>query len=147
VLDAFAQVTLLVVLAALAFVDLDELSAGVTPEFTTGEQYLFQGLAIAISALYTIPAIARWGQTPGRFAVGVRVVRIADGRVPDLGQSAIRFLVPSVAVLVPFVGPVLALVVLGRAALRPDRRGWHDHAAGTIVLRSRARPPEFEPGG
>jgi len=136
IIDGFALFAILIV-AVLPFVDLRSVEAGETPEFATGDQLAIQAIAMVLWALYTIPSVTRWGQTMGRFLVGIRVARIDDGGSPDLGQAAIRFLLPNTLALVPAVGPVLFFAVLIRAAFNPERRGWHDLAAGTVVLRQR----------
>ncbi len=93
------------------------------------------GLLVAFGAVYTIVPTAVWGQTPGKLAVGSRVVVEADGSVPGWRRSAVRWFVSEGVGQVPFVGIWISLVVIGSLLFDPRRRGMHDKAAGTIVLR------------
>jgi uncharacterized RDD family membrane protein YckC len=71
------------------------------------------------------------GQTLGKMVAGVRV--LADDRdgAPDVGRAAVRTLV-----WLPLALP--AGLGLLSAAVRGDRRGWHDRFAGTRVVSTRA---------
>jgi uncharacterized RDD family membrane protein YckC len=81
-------------------------------------------------------AVAFWrifGQTPGKWLMGLKVVRVGGGPV-SLGRAALRF-IGYLLSAVPFYAGFLW--VLG-----PDRRGWHDRIAGTEVVYVRGRPVE-----
>jgi uncharacterized RDD family membrane protein YckC len=91
--------------------------------------------------LYRVVALARYGRTFGKWLVGASVVRVDDpSRRPSYRQSWTRFLVPQASGWIPLPGtgllPYLALIV------HPRRRGIHDKAAGTIVVRAE-RPHLF----
>jgi uncharacterized RDD family membrane protein YckC len=95
--------------------------------------------------LYRVVALARYGRTVGKWLVGAAVVRVDDpSRRPSYRQSWARFLVPQASGWIPLPGtgllPYLAL------CLHPRRRGIHDKAAGTIVVRAR-RPHVFRAAG
>lgn len=80
------------------------------------------------------------GATPGKLALGLRVVGPGGGR-PTLAQ-ALRREAFTVVGAVPFVGPLLALgawIWIGRAiAASASRQGPHDaFAGGTRVVRIR----------
>jgi uncharacterized RDD family membrane protein YckC len=96
--------------------------------------------ALAVSALYEILLIAFSGQTVGKRLLRIQVVDVATGRPPRLGSATIRYLVPTVPAAVPIAGAALIgpLVYLS-AAWSPTRQGWHDRAAGTVVVRTAAR--------
>lgn len=97
-----------------------------------------QVLPAAVFALYEIVLIHTRGQTLGKRIVGVKVVRVTDGSPPDWTASVVRYLLPVVPVLipVPFVNVALSLVIYLAAVVHPLRRGWHDRAAGTIVIKA-----------
>lgn len=75
-------------------------------------------VVLAVEYLLLLPL---GGQTVGMFATGTRVVATRGGRI-GLGWSALRTLL--LFMLVP-------AVVLDR-----DRRGLHDRASGTVVVRT-----------
>jgi uncharacterized RDD family membrane protein YckC len=99
-------------------------------------------LAMALSALLYEVVLTSWrGQTVGKHVVGVIVVA-GDDTPPNLGRSGLRYLVKSLLpvgwlgqlVGFPALGPLYCIALLASIAVNPYRRGWHDRAAGTIVL-------------
>jgi len=82
---------------------------------------------------YEVPLIALWGQTVGKRVIGIRVIG-PDGRPPGWGRSLRRWLLPFALGMVPFIGGLLAMAALLRAAFVADRRGFHDLVARTVVL-------------
>ena len=96
-----------------------------------------QLVAAAISALYEIVLIRTRGQTVGKRVVGIKVVRSTDGALPDWTASVVRYVLPVVPVVIPVPGLfLLSLVIYLVAIAHPLRQGWHDRAAGTIVVRA-----------
>ena len=69
------------------------------------------------------------GATPGKIALGVKIVDAATGRPPSLGRLVLRFLGYLVSALPLYLGFLWAAV---------DRRkqGWHDKIGRTIVINS-----------
>ena len=85
-----------------------------------------------------IVATARFGRTPGKWCLGLRVVDATNPTAtPSLAKAALRWLIPQMSGAVPLPGTGLLVYM---PALR-DRwfRGLHDRAAGTIVVDSRGR--------
>ena len=104
-----------------------------------------QLVATGVSAVYEVVLTHLRGQTVGKHALNIKVVRVTDGRPPDWTASIMRYLLPLLPALVPVPGvfllsPIIYLV----AIIDPLRRGWHDRAAGTIVVKL-DRPPEAPP--
>ena len=64
--------------------------------------------------------IGLFGQTPGMALAGIRCVSIHDGGAIGLGRAFIRAVL--LALLIPAV------------IMDQSRRGWHDRAAGSIVI-------------
>lgn len=117
---------------------------------------LAAGLALwAVWALYEPVTTAWLGRTLGKMACGIEVVCVADGAKPGFGRALGRWAVPvgvgavfgvagevvavatqsgAVGLAIIFVGWVLVYVLSFRDKER--RRGWHDKAAGTIVITS-----------
>lgn len=97
-------------------------------------------LMLAIISLvplaYEIFMISKYGATLGKMAVGVRVIRLADGALPGAAGSFMRILIPTCAGLVCGCGTLLVYVspFFDRS---PARQGWHDMVAKTMVIRTR----------
>ncbi len=85
------------------------------------------GLAVGLHFIYHVVLLGGCGQTLGRMALGIAVVR-RDGGVPGYGRAALRS-----------VGNALVLVTLGLAALMAlfnrERRDMADLVSGTRVVR------------
>jgi len=69
------------------------------------------------------------GATPGKIALGVRIVDAASGGRPSLGRLALRFLFYFVSAFPFYLG-------FFWAAIDRRKQGWHDKIAGTIVINS-----------
>ncbi|MFN2606301.1 MAG: RDD family protein [Acidimicrobiales bacterium] len=99
-----------------------------------------QVLAVVVAAVYEVMLIHTRGQTVGKRVMGIQVVRVNDGRFPDWTASVMRYLLPVLPAFLPIPGAfLLSLVIYLVAVPHPLRRGWHDRAAGTIVVK--AGPP------
>jgi uncharacterized RDD family membrane protein YckC len=72
-----------------------------------------------------------FGQTPGMRLTRIACVSIVDGRPVGIPRAFLR-------------GVLLALFVPALIMDR-QRRGWHDRAAGTIVIDTRPSPPPASP--
>ena len=94
---------------------------------------------LLLAAVYEIAFVAFTGQTPGKRLLRITVVDVTTGRPPRLDGATIRYLVPSVPALLPGIGAVITLVVYLSATWSPTRQGWHDRAAGTVVVRAASR--------
>ncbi len=96
-----------------------------------------QLLSTTAAALYEVVLIRTRGQTVGKRVLHIKVVRITDGQPPDWTASIMRYLLPILPALVPLPGVwLLSPVVYLVAILSPLRQGWHDRAAGTIVVKT-----------
>ncbi len=84
---------------------------------------------------YEAGFVAWRGQTPGKIALGIRIVdAAADGPVSP-GQAARRWLVPGLALSVLGVlGVAIYAVVYSSAIWDRSQRGWHDRLSGTRVV-------------
>ena len=94
---------------------------------------IIQGL---VAAAYYIGFTVSRGQTPGKMLIGTRVVMERTARIPGLGPSALRWVVPGVFVFLPGVS-VVAMGIYGWLLFDSRRRGLHDKAAKTVVVRAR----------
>ena len=90
--------------------------------------------------LYETLLIGRVGQTCGKFLFRVRAVDWDGGGLASYRQAAIRAVVPGVFAFVAAIGGVLGylqfvpIIIYLSSLADVIYRGWHDKAAGTIVL-------------
>jgi len=68
--------------------------------------------------------------TPGKMALGVRIVDAETGGKPRNGQLVLRYLGYYVSMLPLFIGILWV-------AFDSRKQGWHDKIAGTVVVRTR----------
>lgn len=91
-------------------------------------------VANAISTLvafcYMVIFLAAKGATPGKMALGLRVVK-ADGSPMSAGTAILRVIVEWVLSCVTIGITFLAV------AFTQKKQGFHDMAAGTVVIRTR----------
>ena len=89
---------------------------------------------VALVSLLAAVALGVAGTSPGKAAMGLRVVS-ADGGTPiGIGPALLRTLVLGVAAL-PTFG--LGVVTLAQTAVTDrgrQRRGWHDHLSNSVVV-------------
>lgn len=88
-----------------------------------------------VGVLYEVLMVALKGQTLGKMATSIRVVRADNGLLPGWGKSIGRWIIPVVLILIPFVGWILYLLVYLSLTWDKVRQGWHDKAAGTLVVK------------
>ena len=93
-------------------------------------------LILVVALAYEVVLVAIRGATLGKQLVGIKVVRSADGAIPGWGPSLVRWVIPAAA---SFICGLLELVVYSSFLFDSTGRlqGWHDKAAGTLVVSSR----------
>lgn len=95
--------------------------------------FAVQALALALHIAYHVVMVGGCGQTLGKMAMGVTVVKRDDGGLPGYGRAALRCL-----------GGILSLASLGIGYLgvvfTEERRGLADWLAGTRVIDSLPEP-------
>ena len=75
--------------------------------------------------------VAWRGQTPGKRVMGARIVDAETGGPVSTKQAIIRYLGYYVSMLGLFIG-------FFWVGFDPKKQGWHDHMAGTVVVRKKA---------
>ncbi|MFC4616211.1 RDD family protein [Cellulomonas algicola] len=101
------------------------------------------GLMVLPGVLALLVGVGQWaaeaitGATIGGAALGIRTVAVRTGLPAGLLAILLRNLVVAAGVLVCFVGQVV-VVISGVWDREPAQRGWHDKAAGTLVVRAGA---------
>ena len=69
------------------------------------------------------------GATPGKLAVGLKIVDATTGGPPPLGRLVLRFFAYFVSALPLYLGFLWA-------AFDRRKQGWHDKIARTVVINS-----------
>lgn len=96
----------------------------------------FVALAAVVGLLYEVVMIAVRGQTLGKMMTSIKVVRADNGLGPGWGKSIGRWIIPTVLAFIPAVGWLLSLLVYLSLLWDSARQGWHDKAAGTLVVKA-----------
>lgn len=97
-------------------------------------------------ALYELPLVALRGETIGKIFTKTRVVCIGNGRAPGWKRAGIRWIVLYLPLLaVPIIGVLVFLLTAASPLFDPQRRGWHDKAAGTVVVPTSEAPQAGRP--
>lgn len=88
--------------------------------------------AILFALSYEIVMIARKGQTIGKRARGIKVLKEYDLSVPGFGTAFLRWVIPMAAAILP----AGAIIVFCSPFFDNSgkRQGWHDKAAKTVVI-------------
>jgi uncharacterized RDD family membrane protein YckC len=98
-------------------------------------------ICLVVAAFYADPRVVAWppvlvlivlntvliglfGQTAGMALAGLRCISIRDGGAIGLGRG--------------FVRAVLLALLIPAVIMDESRRGWHDRAAGSVVVRRRS---------
>ncbi|MCB0211915.1 MAG: RDD family protein, partial [Anaerolineae bacterium] len=101
------------------------------------EQLLYNCLNLIISATYFAGFWTATGQTPGKMATGIKVIK-TDGSPVPFGSALVRWL-----------GYLLGAIPLGLGflwiAFDSKRQGWHDKMAGTYVVSKDIAIPVGQP--
>jgi uncharacterized RDD family membrane protein YckC len=91
---------------------------------------MLQILSYVLGAVYYVYFIGKSGQTLGKKAMGVKVVKLETGVHPDYVGAFLR----------EVVGKILSSIVFGLGYLwavwDDKKQTWHDKIAGTIVVRT-----------
>lgn len=90
--------------------------------------------------MYEITAHAVWGQTIGKAALGIEVIRMDGQSPPGWSKSFGRWAVLHLPLAIPGVGFVYLVVWFIALVSHEHRRGWHDRAAGTVVVCKKPGP-------
>lgn len=86
---------------------------------------------------YDVVMVAARGQTLGKMALGIKVVNVGDGSIPDFGPALVRGGILLVPGMIPGIGTFVGLAVSLSPTWQKIRRGWHDLAAATVVVKAR----------
>lgn len=118
------------------------IAGATTSEGASTGQILLGCLSILFAAGYFVVFWATTGQTPGKMALGVKVIGV-DGTPVSWGKAILRYIGYLISGLVLMLGFIWV-------AFDSKRQGWHDKIASTYVVRketqfSTAEPVTFVP--
>lgn len=89
-------------------------------------------IPIVVGAAYEIMFVALRGQTPGKMAASIKIVRADNGTLPPWGASVGRWIIPAIG----YALLILPGLLVHASLLWDDqRRGWHDKAVKTVVVK------------
>jgi len=147
----WARVWASVIDSVLVLMIIEPLASWLSPRtfsFWSGDDWNVESLLVSRNAgaadwliSYVLPAvavIAFWltkQATPGKMAIGAKVVDARTGGPLTPGQSIGRYLGYFVSMFPCFLG-------LLWVAFDSRKQGWHDKLAGTVVIRPRKRGTE-----
>ena len=123
-----------VLVLAIATIDFDDNS-----DEAAGAPLGFTLLMVALGLIYEIWMIAAKGQTLGKMATRIKVIRADNGELPGWSNSFNRWILPGffgvVGGFIQAVGLVSLLIYLS-LLWGKNRQGWHDMVAKTLVVKA-----------
>lgn len=115
------------------------LLGGATSQRLDDDTLVFQRWAVVtwmiLVIVYEVAFVAWRGQTPGKIALGIKLVSLKTGGILSLGASISRVLPVAfaIAVLGP-IFPIAMVFVYFSAAFMKHSRGILDRIAGSVVV-------------
>ena len=94
------------------------------PTENSWELLAFLAIAAAVIAFWRA-----FGATPGKIALGLKIVDAQTGQAPGIARLILRFLAYFVSAFPLYLGFLWA-------ALDRRKQGWHDKIARTVVINS-----------
>ena len=118
--------------------------AGIAAWWLFGDEGAWPVVAVVVAVVVTVNLLfavllGAQGVSPGRAAMGLRVVDHGDASPIGVGRALLRILVIGTSTL-PMVG--LGVATLAWTAVEDrsrERRGWHDRVTGSLVVDVRPR--------
>ncbi|MET7339561.1 RDD family protein [Nonomuraea sp. NPDC005650] len=140
----FALLSLAMVAVIPGYSMLDDDSSITNPWGSNPAVWAFVLAQTLLGVSYYGLAHARWGQTLGKRLLNIKVISLATGQSPTLGQAMIRALLFLGAPLIPFIGWLLALADLSWIGMDNRRQCLHDKFVQTVVI---SKPGQASGGG
>ncbi|MGN0064217.1 MAG: RDD family protein, partial [Nocardioides sp.] len=134
VLDRLLDLGLCTVLAFVLW----QVTDGASPVLVLG---ISGGLLLALWLVFAVLSGVA-GLTPGKAALGLRLVGQESGAPIGVGKGLLRSLVLAAFGLPTFGFGLAALAWTAVADAGGQRRGWHDHLTGAVVVDVRDRPQD-----
>jgi uncharacterized RDD family membrane protein YckC len=104
---------------------------------------LIVGVLALIWVVFAV-VLGTMGSSPGKAALGLRLVSAEEGRPIGVGPALLRIVIVGAAALPTFGLGLASLAWTAVMDRGRQRRGWHDHVSGSIVVdvRPAAEVPE-----
>ena len=141
-IDGLLALVLMGVPYGFLIVELNGFENNPNPEFSSTAMTATIALIIGFLILLVINIVmlTTRGQTPGKLALGIRIVTHPDGQKPGFVKACLlRAFVNGIIGAVPCLGPIYSLVDIC-FIFREDHRCIHDLIAGTHVVEG--NPPK-----
>jgi uncharacterized RDD family membrane protein YckC len=104
---------------------------------------LIVGVLAVVGVVFAV-VLGTMGSSPGKAALGLRLVSAEEGRPIGVGPALLRTVIVGAAALPTFGLGLASLAWTAVMDRGRQRRGWHDHVSGSIVVdvRPAAELPE-----
>lgn len=133
IVDALVFIVPLIILA-IATTDFDDNS-----DDAAGTPLGFTLFILVIGLIYEVWMIAAKGQTLGKMATRIKVIRVDNGGLPGWNTAISRWVLPgifgAIGGFIPVVGLVSILIYIS-LLWGKNRQGWHDKVAKTLVVKA-----------
>ena len=107
-------------------------SSAISP--TTSALVVFVVLALVlITIVYEPFFVGKFGRTPGKKAMGIRIVK-PDGAAVGYGVAILRTICKTLFYSVPLIGTPLALISGGFVVFHKRKQSLHDLACNTVTV-------------
>ena len=93
-------------------------------------------LLLLPALLYELPLTAARGQTIGKMVTKIKSIRVDNGGVPGWRRAGARWAVLYLPLLLPIIGIPISVLIALSPLFNPQRRGWHDKIASTVIIPS-----------
>lgn len=80
--------------------------------------------------------VAKRGQTLGKMAMGIKVVREDNGLLPEWPPALKRVIIPYAPFMLMLLGWLVSPLTYVSVTWDRTRKGWHDQLAGTLVVKA-----------
>jgi len=90
------------------------------------------GIVIGLMGLFIVACQMAYGTTPGKWLLGLKIVRHETLEPVAHWRYAVRFLA-----YIPAAAPLMLGIFW--MLFNKKRRGWHDYMAGTVVIHTRPK--------